>query len=208
MKKLKYVVAVAATVFAMPAFAQQGPRIEARMSYDRPVVVTEYWDGTDDIRESAGVDGFTYGGEVGYDMVSGQAMFGVYAGIEGSTARECDELYGADEVCIRTGRNITVGGRIGYVYARGSAIYAKGGYSNGRVRATYEDFEDVLDSVNEGENLNGFHTGAGFETTVVVNSYLKLEYVYTNYAGAGVVVDSDRLESGIRLWQASATGSD
>lgn len=204
MNTMKFAVALAATVFAMPALAQQGPRAEVRVGYDRPVVVVEYRDGTDDFRESAGVDGFAYGGEIGYDMVANQTMFGAYAGIEGSTARECNELYGLDEFCIRSGRNIAVGGRVGYIYTPGSVLYAKGGYSNGRIRATYEDSEGILDSEDEGENLDGFHLGAGFETDIRASSYLKLEYVYTNYSGAELIVDSSRLELGLERHQVLA----
>ena len=60
-------------------------------------------------------------------------------------------------------------------------FYGKAGYSNGRIRLTYEDFENILGDFDEGENLDGFHVGAGPEVQLSGSSYAKLEYVYTQY---------------------------
>jgi outer membrane immunogenic protein len=167
---------LAALVVAAPAFAQDapvmmqsGPRIEARAGWDHDV-----FSGEGDSLSRSGVD---YGTELGYDWVGHGVVLGGYAGIEGSSAKYC-----FDGDCAKAGRNITAGVRVGVPMGRG-LVYAKGGYSNGRLRAT-EDGDLVA-----GENFDGWHLGAGYEMNITRHTYAKLEYVYTNYSTRNDDVD-------------------
>ena len=187
---MKYIVAGALVLsVAAPAAAQDagpvqsGARIEARLGWDRPVLEAELSDGVDSLSEDAGKSGVTYGVEAGYDFVtSGPSLVGVYAGIEDSSTKECVEIYEGDEGCIKTGRNITVGARVGFTTNNG-LVYLKGGYSNGRAQVSYEDPAYPEDNFRLSDNLDGFHLGAGGEMMFGSNVYGKLEYVYTNYSG-------------------------
>lgn len=78
-------------------------------------------------------------------------------------------------------RNFTLGVRGGFLASERALLYVKDGYSNGRVRATYQDFEDILPSFREAESRSGFHVGAGVELALNSKAYLKAEYVHTDY---------------------------
>ncbi|MBX7484132.1 outer membrane beta-barrel protein [Qipengyuania sp. 6D47A] len=107
--------------------------------------------------------------------------FGAYAGVDFASTDYCTELFGHDEACLKAGRNITVGARVGYMIGSDALFYGKGGYSNGRVKLAYEDFDNVIDDIDEGENLDGFHVGAGAEVQLSASTYAKIEYVYSKY---------------------------
>lgn len=174
---------VAALVIATPAMAQDeaaapefkgGARVEARIGIDDVVV------SLDD--ESGSKVGFSYGGEVGYDYVTNSGfVIGAYAGIDGSTTKECTEVFGNDEACLKAGRNITAGVRAGGV-VRSGLLYLKGGYSNGRATVAYRDNAAPANNISESGNLDGWHIGAGYELPISANTYAKIEYVFTNYS--------------------------
>ncbi|MGY4397286.1 outer membrane immunogenic protein [Sphingomonas sp. UYAg733] len=173
--KIKFLLAsVAMLAVATPAMAQDtveefkgGARIEARAVLDHVRLSVD--------NDSAGKTGFGYGVEAGYDGTFSGFVVGAYAGIEGSTTKACDDFD-----CIKAGRNITVGVRAGSVVGKG-LLYVKGGYSNGRLEIEDTDF---------GANTDGFHLGAGYEVNVSANTYVKAEYVYTNYS-VGDTLGSD-----------------
>ncbi len=174
----KYLLAslLAATV-AGPALAQEaapfsGVRVEGVVGYD-----------TTDV-EGEGSDGVTYGAQLGYDVQSGGAVFGVEAEASDSTIDECvgDVDLAGDELCVEAGRDLYVGGRAGAAVGRNLLVYAKGGYSNARVGVDYEDGTTgtALD-FEQGRNLDGVRVGGGLEVAVGPNSYAKTEYRYSNY---------------------------
>lgn len=175
------VAALLAGTVATPALAQDvvpnaagtGPRIEALVGYDAP-------EGTK--------NGLAYGVGVGFDF---QAL-GATAGIEGeyvdTDTDDCDEnvAISGDELCTGLGRDLYVGGRIGAVLAGNSFVYVKGGYTNQRVRAEYDDGGNGSLDFNEGENLDGARVGAGIEFGIPTlgfgsAAFLKAEYRYSNY---------------------------
>lgn len=178
-----FVAASAVAVLAAPAVAAdfQGPRIEARAGWDKITLEGRFDDGTDRFKLSDSDEDVGYGAELGYDGKFGSTTLGVYAGVDLSSVKQCDELFGLDELCLKTRRNFTLGVRSGFIASDRALLYVKGGYSNGRVRATYEDFEDILPSVSDAKSRSGFHVGAGVELAVSSKAYVKAEYVHTNY---------------------------
>lgn len=179
---------VAAAFVSTSASAQDivqtfnGPRIELRAGWDNPDIRATLQDAGNRVSQSADKSGVSYGGEVGYDFSPDNKMvIGAYAGLEGSTVKACGELYGADRLCLRAGRNITAGARVGVVLDQKFLIYGKGGYSNGRVSVDYRDYEFILPDENVGRTFDGFHVGGGIEASVGSGVYGRLEYVYTNY---------------------------
>jgi len=172
---------VAALVIATPAMAQDdssgfkgGARIEARAGVDDVV-----------LKDSGGSEskvGFVYGTELGYDYATKSGfVIGAYAGIEGATTKDCVALSGTQTACIKAGRNITVGARAGGVVA-GGLLYAKGGYTNGRVTASFTDSAHPANNASASDNADGWHLGAGYEMTISAHTYAKIEYVYTHYS--------------------------
>ena len=174
----KYLLAaLLAAAAGAPAMAQEaepfsGARVEGVVGYD-----------TTDV-EGENSDGIVYGAQVGYDIQSGNAVFGVEGEATDSTVDECvrDVDIAGDELCLQAGRDLYVGGRAGVVVSPSMLLYGKAGYTNGRVAIEYDDGTagTVLD-FEEGENLDGVRVGGGLEMAIGSNAYAKAEYRYSNY---------------------------
>jgi outer membrane immunogenic protein len=188
MKVQFFAAALAATVFATPAFAAEftGPRAELRVGYESVDADAGFVNGAVNKAASGSEDGVTYGVEVGYDhKIGSNFILGAYAGIDFSDADDCaGPVLGNDQACFSAGRNITAGIRAGVQVAPRVLLYAKGGYSNGRFKLAY-DGPGTANDFNLRDNRDGFHVGAGAEFAVTEKAYAKLEYVYTDYEGRG-----------------------
>ena len=179
-----FFLATAALVAATPAIAADfaGPRAEVRFGWDRTAIDLSFDDGTTSFDGKGHDDGFGLGAEIGYDAALGdKAIIGAYAGAEWATTKECSEVFGDDEACLKLGRNFTLGARIGAAITPQALIYVKGGYSNGQLKATYEDFEDSDFNTSEKADRDGFHLGLGGEFNVSKTGFVKAEVVRTNY---------------------------
>ena len=197
---MKYLLAASAVAlaFAAPVAAQESPaetasglRIEGRIGLDINEVDTDFDDGVDAFESSDSQSDLGYGAEVGFDFPVGESfVVGAYAGVDFSDAEYCSEVFGNDVGCVEQGRNLTLGVRAGVPFGTNALGYVKGGYSNGRINVSYEDFDDVFDDFDDGDEVDGFHLGAGVEFGLGQNLYLKGEYVYTNYNG-GRYEDTD-----------------
>lgn len=174
---------------ASPALAQgsepspfTGVRIEALAGYDM------LRSGDEDNQEAGesgrgdSIDGVAYGIGLGYDFDLG----GVVAGIEGevgdSTGKQEDRnsFDGVDVAAgLSVGRDLYVGGRIGFKAGPATLIYAKGGYTNTAVKTFLEVGGDRFDA---DAKVDGFRLGAGVEQLFGPNAYGKLEYRYSSYS--------------------------
>lgn len=114
-------------------------------------------------------------------------MIGLYAGIEKSSAKDCgadeDLQVGGDRECVKSGRNITVGARGGYLLSSTTFLYVKGGFSSGQIRVSSTNAATPEDDLRFSDNLSGFHIGAGIQTNFSARFYGKVDYVYTDYNG-------------------------
>jgi outer membrane immunogenic protein len=175
----KYIVAIllAGGVIATPAVAQDqgnfsGPRIEGIVGYDRLHA------------EGDSTDGVLYGSRVGYDFRSGRAIFGVDGEVTGSTSDECVNDFAAagDRLCVSAGRDLYAGGRIGAVLSPNIELYGTLGYTNARVKASYEDGTagTALD-FRDSRNLDGVRAGVGLQLALSRNVFATTEYRYSNY---------------------------
>lgn len=158
MKRILIAAALAVTV-ATPALAQDAGTTStgSGTTFTGARIGAEIGIADDDI---FGTEGFTYGLEAGYDFDLGGAIAGIQAGIQDS-----------DD----TGRELSIGGRIGAPISSKTLVYANVAYSNIEV---VEDFE-----------LDGIRFGLGLEYAPARNVYLKLEQRYADY------------ELGAHLWQ-------
>lgn len=180
----------ASTALAAPAFAQEadqpftGPRAEAIVGWDRI-----------DDSSTTGVDaedGVVYGGAVGYDFQVGGAVLGFEGEATGSTTKQ--EAFGVlapgDSLRVKAGRDLYVGGRVGFLVGERALIYAKGGYTNAQVDTRYRT---GTTTVTDKETLDGWRLGAGAEVSLGGNLYVKGEYRYSNYTEANnTAIDLDR----------------
>ncbi|HEY0014560.1 MAG TPA: outer membrane beta-barrel protein [Allosphingosinicella sp.] len=164
---------------ATPAFAQDadagrfsGVRVEGIVGYDT----------TKD--DGEGRDGAVYGVGAGYDIQSGNMVFGIGAEASKSTIDECVQgaVVTGDELCVQLGRELTVGGRVGFVAGSNALVYAHAGYTNARVDVDYDDGTGGTDAFDsESTNLDGVRVGGGVELGIGRNAFAKAEYRYSNY---------------------------
>ena len=189
----KYLFAVAlATAAATPALAQDtapfsGLRVEGLVGYD-----------TTDV-EGENSDGVTYGAQVGYDVQSSGAVFGVEGEIADSTVDECvqDLDLAGDELCVSAGRDLYVGGRAGAAVSPNVLVYGKAGYTNARFN--YIGGDGTTD-YSQNLDTDGLRLGAGVEQKFGAMTFGKIEYRYSNYKEGEVdfeatgVADSDRFD--------------
>lgn len=175
---------------AMPAQAQDapsytGPRAEARFSYD---FVGAGFRNTVDFQDrgtfgdDSSDEGTNLGVEVGYDLATGPLVVGVYAGAE----------FGDTQIAaigrpyrLETGRNYTLGGRVG-VTSRDVLVYAKGGYSNGRLKPILLTGANAALFNNFDRERTGFHVGAGAEFNLAGGVYGKIEALHHRYDRATI----------------------
>ena len=181
MKALHLVGAVAAVLAPAPLLAQDfgGLRLEGRVGWDNVGVGLEVDEGVQSEEFDEDASTISYGGEVGYDLSFGSAVVGAYGGADFAQADVCGDLLGGDEACLEAERNLTAGARIGFALTPEALLYAKGGYSNARVRATYSGLGDLFD-LEDSASRSGYHIGAGAELGLG-RFYGKVEYVHTRY---------------------------
>jgi len=197
MKKIAIMLSAGLACAATPAFAQStgiSPRIEIKAGYNELRANSRLNDSNDIEQGGQGEIGF--GIEAGVDAnISERALVGVYAGYDFPRINDCDTLFeDDDEACFRNKRNLTVGLRGGLRLDEGGVIFVKGGYSNTKLRLSYNDGDD--DIFNESDSTSGWHVGAGFEVPVTGGFYIKGEYVYTRYKNVlqDLLEDTDRID--------------
>jgi outer membrane immunogenic protein len=208
MKYSLMLAAAVAGVLAAPAYAQDlsGFRVEARGGWEQvgaKATIPNPDDDTDEdgdefLTASDNDSGISYGLEIGYDAQIGSSfVLGAYAGADFADSDICGEVLADDLACAGLGRTFTVGARAGVPIGERSLIYIKGGYSNGKLDASYD--ADVTDNDDDtpgaiakfDQTLDGYHVGAGFELGVTEKAYVKLEYVYTDYGSQSWLLGDD-----------------
>lgn len=182
----------ATTALATPALAQDsdptftGPRVEAIAGWDRVD------DGANSGTQAS--DGIVYGGAVGYDFRLGGAVLGFEGEATGSTNKDTatSVIVTNDSLRLKAGRDLYVGGRVGFMAGPRTLIYAKGGYTNARLNTRYIN---GATTTNVSEDADGWRAGAGAEFALSNHVYLKGEYRYSNYSrinGTSTNIDLDR----------------
>ena len=193
------VLLAAAAAAATPALATAqtvagpftGARAEGVLGYDA------LSDGND--QDSSSSNGIVYGVAVGYDFQAGPVLAGVEGEITGSTTdtRTDDLVAAGDRFRLDAGRDLYLGGRVGYAVTPQALLYAKGGYTNAQLDVKY-DAGAV--SVRDHADLDGFRVGAGVEYQMRGNTFIKGEYRYSNYSevdGYDADVDRNQIVAGL-----------
>jgi outer membrane immunogenic protein len=194
----KFLLATAAASIALaaaPAFAQDGPpppppsdngpftgaRAGIILGYDK---LQPGRGPNSSISSDRKASGLLYGGDLGYDVALNRFRLGAEAEVTGSTADVSNAPTSAAALGygrVKQGRDLYLGARLGYVVAPTTLVYAKGGYTNGRLDLTANN-----GTVTTGNhyNLDGYRVGAGVEQQIGRHTYAKLEYRYSNYGDA------------------------
>ena len=177
MRKFAFAAALLAGTIASPALAQDNPNlggfhVDGIVGWDRSNIQNEH------------ANGVTYGVGAGYDFRAGNAIFGVEAEASDSTADRSvtGAVIAGDSLRVRAGRDLYVGGRVGFGVGSNSLVYAKAGYTNARFRADYNDgTAATVADFTQRTNLDGIRAGVGAQIGVGSRAYLRTEYRYSNY---------------------------
>jgi outer membrane immunogenic protein len=202
-KRFPLQLAASAMTIAVPAAAQDsdfsGPWVAGVAGYDINKAGSTQ---DDDLNENndQSAEGFNYGAAIGYDADLGGMVVGAEAELTDSTANT-DSLDGDPENFgigrVDAGRDIYVGGRVGFKATPSTLVYAKGGYSNARYNFVGTDGEI---NYNRSIDTDGWRAGAGVEQKIGTNAFAKVEYRYSKYSQAELdfeaegIPDSDQFD--------------
>lgn len=210
MVKTFALVGVTFVALSTPAMAQDqadysGFRAEALIGYDRVAL-----DLDTSFEAEAGLDadgghtsGVFYGVALGYDYTAAGFLFGIDAELSDSSI---GETYTFDQVdvdgtlvdgtlSLDAARDLYVGGRIGAAFSS-TAYYVKAGYSMARFSADARgSIDGQLGDIGANLDVEGLRLGGGVEQKLGQNTFVKLEYRYTNYGEAKVKSEGEELDA-------------
>jgi outer membrane immunogenic protein len=192
--KLFIATMIASSATAVPALAQsQAPGQSFAGSHAE--IITG-WDHVKDKSSfDASKDGVTYGGNIGYDFQRGSTVFGVEGEVTGSSIsdRSSNVLNQGDRLRVKAGRDLYVGGRLGFLAGPNTLIYAKAGYTNAQFITDYDSPNSTPAlSLRSRDNLDGWRLGAGAEVKLTDKVFAKAEYRYSNYGSQPNGVNPER----------------
>jgi outer membrane immunogenic protein len=153
---------------------------------------------------SATKDGVLYGVGLCYDFGVGGLRLGVEGDATGSSAKTCMDS-SAGRACLRSGRDLYVGARVGAEVSSNVLLYAKGGYANRRQSlsltstSTGEAGGSSADHVESSSDADGIRVGAGIEIALSRNAFVKAEYRYSHYEQGVVGTNQHQAVTGIGL---------
>lgn len=90
---------------------------------------------------------------------------------------------------LNPGREWEIGGRLDARVGERSLVYLKASYVNARPKATYEDFDNLIDDLSAHDDETGVRFAGGFETAISEPAYAKIEYRYTDFSATTVAND-------------------
>jgi len=179
--------------------------VEGVGGWDDLVAHAKYTDlTTGDVTQArAAKGGATYGVGTGFDFESASGLaFGPIASIMWSSTKSCSEVDGGDAACLKSGRELEAGARVGQRYSEhGALAYVKIAYVNMREKASYSD--GVI-SVSAHQNVSGIRAGIGLEQPVTQHFYIKAEYRYTDFKDSKLSDDVETVRTGLERHQVVA----
>ena len=199
-KTVALLAGISLSAIAAPALAQDsgatftGPRVEGIVGYDISTAGSSVDDDVNQDNDQS-IDGLLYGVAVGYDFDFGGIVVGAEAELTDSTADvgyENGDFEGFGFGNVSAGRDLYFGARAGVKATPDMLIYAKGGYTNAKfdIRSN-----DGTTEFNQDIDTDGYRIGAGAEYAVNKNSFVKLEYRYSNYNKAEIDFEGDVADS-------------
>lgn len=146
------------------------------------IAVTGGWDRID--HDGQNGSGFNYGGTIGYDLAFGAVRLGPEAEVTDSTQKSCFKQI-TGERCEDAGRDLYVGGRLGYAMGDKVLLYTRVGYTNGRFTERFRPGTGATPAMPAAvhDNRSGVRAGVGLEYAVTPSIFLTSEYRYSNYSG-------------------------
>jgi outer membrane immunogenic protein len=166
------------TLTIAPAAAQEfgGPRLEVRAGYDALSVNDAYED------LPGHLAGPAVTGAIGYDhALSARITLGLELGLTLPTGGSRSAQLGLDRLTIEPDRDIDILVRLGRAVGDRTLLFAKVGYANSKVQATYETGAGPIETERFSSSQDGVRIGAGVEHIIARGLSATAEYRFTAY---------------------------
>ncbi|MCO5091121.1 outer membrane protein [Bosea sp. (in: a-proteobacteria)] len=164
---------VAAPVYMPPVFTWTGFYVGANAGYAwGDVNASSVWAGPVWLGSLGNLDGFTGGGQIGYNYQMGQFVLGAEADLQGADLSTGNNL-GA--LRVKTEYFGTVRARVGVAFDR-FMPYITGGWAYGNVKTSIPGLALSSDASHTG----GWTVGGGLEYAITNNIIAGVEYLYVD----------------------------
>ena len=193
MKVISIATAASALALATPALAQEESTAGGRFIAGAIIGIDRVEFEADGLtsRDEDAVFGIT----AGYDYETEKGLvFGIEAEYTDSSlgVSVTDFDVAGDRLSVNAGRDLYVGGRLGFRPGKNGLLYAKAGYTNASIEVEYDD---GISAVSAEESFDGFRLGAGGEIDLGSNYAVRLEYRYSDYGTLG----DDLFDTGVNV---------
>lgn len=142
----------------------------------------------------ASKDSAVLGAYIGYDKEFGRFVLGAETGISFGTSDTVSGVPGANLVTIDPKRTFDASARAGYLVTSSTLVYARGGYTNERIRTT---INSAAGSRIASENRDGWLVGGGIEQVLIPHLSARLEYRYADLREGDGKYDRNQVLTGI-----------
>lgn len=114
----------------------------------------------------------------GYDhRIGSRVVIGAEAGIQAGTDDSIVRSNGAGRVTIDPRYSFDLTARAGYLLTDNMLVYARGGYTNARVRTSIDDVAGIRSASS---HRDGWLVGGGIERAITDNISARVEYRYAD----------------------------
>ncbi len=177
---LSSVAAVALTAgFATAASAEpfNGPYVGVQAGWSQDDVGTPSTP-AGDVTFDRSQDSVSGGLFMGYDYkISPRVVVGAEAGVQVAADDSIVRDFGSTRVTMDPERSLDLTARAGYLVNDDTLLYARGGYTNARVKTSIEDSAGIRSAST---NRDGWLVGGGAEHALSDNVSARLEYRYSD----------------------------
>lgn len=143
---------------------------------------------------NASKDSAIWGALLGYDKKYGKFVVGGEAGLNFGTSDKVTGGTAATQVTMDPKRSIDLTARAGYLVMPQTLIYARGGYTNDRVRTTLASAGTTMTA---SEDRDGWLVGGGIERAITPKVSARVEYRYADLSNGHGQYDRHQVLSGI-----------
>lgn len=181
MKRIVFCVAAATLAASLGSAASaepfNGPFVGVQAGWNQDDVGTHSTE-LGDVVVGRSQDSFSGGVFAGYDhKVSPRVVIGAEAGVQFGADDSIVRDTGTALVTVDPKRSLDLTARAGYLVTDSTLLYARGGYTNARVRTSIGDAAGFRSA---SENRDGWLVGGGVEHAISDNISARAEYRYSD----------------------------